>query len=184
MLSNPVFWICVYLVGYITVVVVLSLKPMLTEVETKVPKPIVRIFILFTFLAPPIALPFTEGPKIGIPRPVALILGIVILVVNFVIKILGQKEIGKIPALKSKGKLVTQGIYGTVRHPLYMSNGLLAMGMAILFQSVYAFLFSIAYSLSYLLIIYFEEKDLLEKYGEEYLEYKRKVAWRMVPKLF
>jgi len=55
------------------------------------------------------------------------------------------------------------GPYGIVRNPLYLSNGLLAMGMAILFRSLYAFLFS---------------------NGGEYLDYRKKVPWRMIPKLF
>ena len=119
-----------------------------------------------------------------IPTPVALIIGIILLGMNLIIKISAQKQIGTIPALKGKGKLVTTGVYGTVRNPLYMSNGLLAMGMAILLRSLYAFLFSIPYFLSYLLIIRLEEKDLLEKYGREYQEYRKKVPWRMIPKLF
>jgi protein-S-isoprenylcysteine O-methyltransferase Ste14 len=64
-----------------------------------------------------------------------------------------------------------------------MSNGLLAIGMAIFLRSMNALLFSIPYSLSYLLIIYFEEKDLLEKYGREYQDYKMKVPYRIIPKI-
>ena len=64
---------------------------------------------------------------------------------------------------------------------MYLSNGLLAIGMAILFRSMYALLFSIPYSISYLFIIYFEEKDLLKKYGKEYQEYKKNVPYRIIP---
>lgn len=64
-----------------------------------------------------------------------------------------------------------------------MSNGLLAIGMAILFKSLYALLFSVPYFLSYLLIIYFEEKDLLKKYKEEYKKYKKEVSWKILPRI-
>jgi protein-S-isoprenylcysteine O-methyltransferase Ste14 len=37
-----------------------------------------------------------------------------------------------------------------------------------------AFLFSFIYFFSFLPLIYFEEKNLLEKYGEEYQEYRKK----------
>ena len=67
-----------------------------------------------------------------------------------------------------------------VRHPLYMSNGLLAIGMAILFRSIFALLFFIPYFLFFLLLIHFEEKNPLEKYGEEYRRYRKKVPWRMI----
>ena len=139
----------------------------------KIPKALLKVYILSVFIVPPVALPFTKGPKIAISEPVALTVGTALLVISFIIKILAQKEIGAFPGLKRKAKLVTTGIYGIVRNPLYMSNGLLAIGMAVLFKSMYALMFSIAYSFSYLLVIHFEEKDLLEKYGDEYGEYKK-----------
>lgn len=191
---NPLFWIGIYLIGYSITIAVLSISGMQTKVENKIPKPLVRIFVFVTFVVPPVILPFTsldskhlteftKSPKIAIPTPVALTVGTFLLGMNFVIKILAQRQIGLSPALKSKAKLITTGIYGIVRHPLYMSNGLLAIGMAILFKSLYALLFSIPYFLAYLLIIYFEEKDLLEKYEEEYKKYKKKVRWRILPKI-
>lgn len=182
-LNESIFWIGIYLIGYTITIAVLSLRGMQTKVENRIPKPLIRIFILLTFIAPVVALPFTEGLKMEIPIPVASIAGIIFLGINFIIKILAQKQIGVTPALKSKGKLITTGIYRTVRNPLYLSNGLLAVGMAVFFRSLHAFLFSILYFLSYLLVIHFEERDLLEKYGEKYREYRRKVPWRMIPKI-
>jgi len=192
--TNPLFWIGIYLIGYIITIVVLASPRVSNRVENKIPKPLVRIFILLTFIVPPVILPFapldnkrltgfTEGPRIAIPIPVALTVGILLLGINFIIKIVAQRQIGVSPALKSKANLITTGIYGIVRHPLYMSNGLLAIGMAILFRSVYALLFSIPYTLLYLPIIHFEEKGLLEKYGEEYEDYRRKVPWKLIPKI-
>lgn len=183
MLSNPLFWIGVYFVGYAITIAAISLPKLSTKVENRIPKLFIRIFILSTFIAPPLALPFTKGPKIVIPTPIALTLGILLLGINFIIKITAQKQIGTIPALRRKSNLVTAGIYGIVRHPLYLSNGLLAMGMAALFRSMYALMFSVPYFLSYLLIIYFEEKDLLGKYGEEYKGYKKKVPWKLIPRI-
>jgi len=125
----------------------------------------------------------------AIPTPVALTVGILLLSINFIIKIVAQRQIGVSPAFpldsakKSKAKLITTGIYGIVRHPLYLSNSLLAFGIAILFKSMYALLFSIPYALLYLPIVHFEEKGLLEKYGGEYKEYKRKTPWKMIPKV-
>ena len=182
-LTNPLFWISVYFIGFIIAIIILSLPRLFTGVEKKLPKILLKVYILSVFIAPPMALPFTKGPKIAIPAYVSLSLGVFLLVINFVIKILAQKEIGAFPGLKRKGKLVTTGIYGIVRNPLYMSNGLLAIGMAVLLKSMYALIFSIPYSLSYLLIIYFEEKDLMKKYGNEYHEYMKKVLYRIIPKI-
>ena len=184
LLANPIFWISVYLFGLVIAIIVLSLPPLFAGVEKKLPKAILKVYIMSVFIAPPMALPFTKGPEIAISISVALTVGIALLIINFVIKILAQKQIGALPGLKNKSKLVTRGIYGIVRNPLYLSNGLLAIGMAILFRSMYALLFSIPYSISYLFIIYFEEKDLLKKYGREYQEYKKNVPYRIIPRVF
>ncbi len=183
-LPNPLFWISVYFIGFVIAIIILGLPRLFTGVEKKLPKALLKVYILSVFIVPPMALPFTKGPKIEIPAYVSLSLGIFLLVMNFVIKILAQKDIGAFPGLKRKAKLVTTGIYGIVRNPLYMSNGLLAIGMAVLLKSMYALIFSIPYSLSYLLIIYFEEKDLMKKYGKEYQEYMKKVPYRIFPKIY
>jgi protein-S-isoprenylcysteine O-methyltransferase Ste14 len=183
-LTNPFFWISVYFIGFIIAIIMLCLPRLFTGVEKKLPKALLKVYILSVFIAPPMALPFTKGPKIAISTPIALIVGIALLSINFLIKILAQRQIGACPGLKRKAKLITTGIYGIVRNPLYMSNGLLAVGMAVLLKSMYALIFSIPYSLSYLLIIYFEEKDLMKKYGNEYQEYMKKVPYRIIPRLF
>jgi len=184
LLNNPLFWIVFFLIGYTAVIVVLGLPEILTKIENRVPKILIRISIFFIFIVPPVILPFIEGPKVTIPDSVSVSTGLSLLILNFIIKILAQKQIGKFPPIKAKSKLVTTGVFGIIRNPLYMSNYLLAVSMAILFKSLYALLFSIPYFFSYIIIIYFEEKDLVAKYGEKYEKYKKRVPWRMVPKLF
>ena len=180
-LCEPAIWISLYILGYITVIMVLRSKNRLSRVQKTVPKPLIMLFMLLTFIAPPVILPFAGGSRMGIPSFISITLGIILVALNFVIKFLSQRKIGAIPGLKEKGNLVAGGIYGIVRHPLYMSNGLLAMGLAILFDAMYAFVFSVCYFLLFLPIIYYEERDLVQKYGEEYLKYKKKVPWRMIP---
>lgn len=182
--SNPFFWIGLYSSGYIIIAIVFTSSRILTNVKNRIPKLFIRAFILPTFIAPIIALPFTKGPQLAVPAAIALFIGAVLLGASFTVRILAQKQIGKFPALKAKEKLITTGIYGIIRNPMYASNGLLALGMAVLFKSTYAALFSIPYTLLFLPIIYFEEKDLLDKYGKEFEEYKKKVPWRLIPWMF
>jgi len=73
--TNPLFWIGLYLVGYIIAIVALSSSGVRIKVENKIPKLLTRVFILLTFVAPPVILPITEGPKMTIPTPVALLWG-------------------------------------------------------------------------------------------------------------
>ncbi|MDP8238057.1 MAG: isoprenylcysteine carboxylmethyltransferase family protein [Candidatus Hatepunaea meridiana] len=162
--------------GYITVIVIFSSAKRLNWVGSNIPKPLMRVFMLSTFIAPPVILPFTEGPKITIPTPAAIAVGIILIAGSFIIRIIAQRLIGALSALKGKAELITTGIYGISRHPLYLGNFIFAAGMAILFRSMYAFLFSILYGILYLLIIHFEERDLFAKYGEEYAKYRRDVG--------
>ena len=172
---NPLFWLSFYLVGYIIAILILALFG-IEKTEKKMPRYLLRIFILLIFVLPPIVFPFTDGPPIAIPSIITLFIGAFLVVITFIIRMVAQKQIGVSPALKSKIRLVRTGIYGFVRHPLYIGNGLFAIGLAILFNSLYAFLFSILYTFLYFPIIYFEEKDLLKKYGEEYKKYKEEVG--------
>jgi len=180
-LCEPAIWISLYILGYIIVIIVLRSKNRLSRVQKSVPKPVIMLFMFLTFIAPPVILPLARGSRMGIPPSISITLGIILIALNFIIKFLSQRKIGAIPGLKEKGNLVAGGVYGIVRHPLYMSNGLLAMGLAILFDAMYASVFSVCYFLLFLPIIYYEERDLVQKYGEEYLKYKRKVPWRMIP---
>ena len=183
LLTSPLFWISFYLTGYVTSILILALFG-IERIERRIPRYLLRILIFLIFVLPPIVFPFTEGPKIGIASIAALFIGAFLTGTGILIRIVAQKQIGVSPALKGKVRLVTMGIYGSVRHPLYFGNGLFAVGMAFLFDSLYAFLFSIVYIFLYLPIIYFEEKDLLRKYGKEYDEYRKKVPWKLIPKLF
>jgi len=151
MLNNfwvePFFWIGLYLIGYmITILVFISSKRAM-KIENSIPKALVRIFAFLTFVLPIVILPFTEGPKMSIPTIITLTVGIFFLVLNFYLKIIAHRDIGISPALKSKTNLITTGIYRIIRNPLYLSNVFLAIGMAFLFKSGYALLFSLVYFL-------------------------------------
>ena len=188
MLNNfwvkPFFWIGIYLIGYMITILVVTSSKRAMKIENSIPKALVRIFVFLTFVLPIIILPFTDGPKMAIPTIIVVTAGIFFLGLNFYLKIIAHREIGISPALKSKTNLITTGIYGIIRNPLYLSNVFLAIGMAVLFKSGYALLFSLVYFLFFWPIIYFEERDLLKKYGEEYKKYQKNTKWRMIPYLF
>ena len=77
-------------------------------------------------------------------------------------------------AINEWDKAVTGGIYKLLKHPVYFGFSLIMFGISIAGQSL--ILFVLAVIISYLshLIAKQEEKDCLEKYGEEYREYLAK----------
>lgn len=78
--------------------------------------------------------------------------------------------------------LETRGVYGWVRHPLYLGWALLVFGAP--HMTATRLLFA-AVSTGYLaLAIPWEERSLVEVFGAEYEAYRRKVRWRMVPGVY
>jgi protein-S-isoprenylcysteine O-methyltransferase Ste14 len=110
--------------------------------------------------------------------------GLILLVAMVVVRARAQRELGAHPALRQKSSLVTTGIYNRVRHPMYLSNILLAAGWALLFRGIHALLCVPIWTLCYVVLTLFKEKGLEEEYGEEYREYKKKVRCRLIPYLF
>jgi protein-S-isoprenylcysteine O-methyltransferase Ste14 len=72
--------------------------------------------------------------------------------------------------------LNTKGIYSTVRHPLYLGNYFMWLGIVVYTFSIW---FSIAFSLFFWLyyerIMFAEERFLERKFGESYLSWSMKV---------
>lgn len=68
--------------------------------------------------------------------------------------------------------LNTSGIYSTVRHPLYLGNFLIWIGIVIFTFNIYFILIvSLAFWLYYERIMFAEERFLERKFGEEYLRW-------------
>ncbi|VVB88932.1 Phospholipid methyltransferase [uncultured archaeon] len=78
-----------------------------------------------------------------------------------------------------ENKLVTTGAFARVRHPMYLGGIIGAFGLALFAGSVLGFIYSFILALILSHIADSEEKDLRARFGQEYVEYQKKV-----PKLF
>jgi protein-S-isoprenylcysteine O-methyltransferase Ste14 len=116
---------------------------------------------------------------------VVWILGIGVIITGFLIRLWATKHIGRrMPWLKRKGKtLVKTGPYSIVRNPLYIGNILTAMGLSILSELAWSIplVFLYFFTLYHLVAIY-EEKKLLDRWGDEYRVYMNGVP-KWIPKL-
>jgi protein-S-isoprenylcysteine O-methyltransferase Ste14 len=90
-----------------------------------------------------------------------------------------------IPELSSKPssqKLLTEGIYGRIRHPRYVELMLWLLGYALI-ANYLALYIAVPISLAALyLIVILEERELRDRFGSEYEEYCRAVP-RFIPRL-
>lgn len=112
---------------------------------------------------------------------IGLALLCIVVGVNFGVqrkKQLTFKILSGIPELSEKqypGELLTEGIYGKMRHPRYVEIFFWILGYALFanFLALYAVLV-LSIPVIYLIVI-LEEKELRDRFGAEYEEYCRKV---------
>ncbi len=97
----------------------------------------------------------------------------------------GLGSIWNTPRLKIvKGhKLVTDGYYKHIRHPIYTGEIFRNYCLPLIFSSFYGFLIMTIGIVFLLFRIQIEEKLLLETFGEEYEEYRRQTK-KLIPYIY
>ena len=79
-----------------------------------------------------------------------------------------------------KQRVITGGVYGFVRHPLYLGCILLQVGAPLLVGSLAGIAISLVGIITLIVRIFGEEKMMLEEL-EGYREYQKKVKYRLIP---
>jgi protein-S-isoprenylcysteine O-methyltransferase Ste14 len=82
---------------------------------------------------------------------------------------------------ENKGHLITSGIYARVRHPRYLQMDLALMGYALIANYPAGYAAFIVWLAGIRIVALFEERELTERFGDEYLDYCRRVP-RFVPR--
>lgn len=77
-------------------------------------------------------------------------------------------------------KVIGTGLYGIVRHPMYSATIIMFLSMPLVLGSILSFIIFLGYPLIVAKRIRNEE-ILLEKELEGYIEYKKKVRYRIIP---
>jgi protein-S-isoprenylcysteine O-methyltransferase Ste14 len=127
----------------------------------------------------PILLHFVVPVMILIPRPFTY-LGVVLMILALILMTRAYtlfRKAGNSFGLEEGGSvLITSGPFRFSRNPIYLSMLFWLTGLAVLLGSLILFLFPLLlFLLANFLIIPREEKDLENKLGEQYLEYRRRV---------
>ena len=105
--------------------------------------------------------------------------------------ILAVAVVFAVPALSIKwwaapdGEMVlkTTGIYGIVRNPIYLADVLSSLGFAIMFRSIVGVALVPLWWAGFLCVVLIEEGSLERTLGQPYLDYKRRVKGRIIPRL-
>ncbi|MGL4441178.1 MAG: protein-S-isoprenylcysteine O-methyltransferase [Bosea sp. (in: a-proteobacteria)] len=121
-------------------------------------------------------------------QPILALLGVFAALAALVMFRLTHKALGRNWSvslqLKDEHKLVTDGIYARIRHPMYTAFWLMALAQALLLPNLVAgFAGIIGFGTLYLLRVRQEEDLMLKGFGPEYQAYMDRTG-RVLPKLF
>jgi len=79
--------------------------------------------------------------------------------------------------IREKHELITRGIYGVIRHPMYASQWLWVIAQPLLLQNrIAGWLNLVVFIFFYFLRVKAEEQLMIEQFGDEYRAYMQKVG--------
>ncbi|MFA0834075.1 MAG: isoprenylcysteine carboxylmethyltransferase family protein [Methanobacterium formicicum] len=144
-----------------------------TSIALTVPQTGLMMAVLITFYT-------------GIYSTIIVLIGFSVMFVGMGFNLMVRRELGKnwVPLSKTteNQELVTTGIYSRVRHPFYLSILVLFLGVAIISQNLWGLIFFILFIAGLIIRMKKEEKELILKFGEEYIEYINKTP-RLFPRV-
>lgn len=171
----------------------------LNNLDDNFPKPrlfarlglmIMNVFIILCFLN----ILFYDLFKIIIPRIDFLTTSLPVKIIGFGLVIIGNimlffayRELGICWAYPLEGgkrtkRVVKTGIYGKIRHPIYLSFNIFSIGFNLILLDWLLLILYIFGGIGLYVLAIDEEKLLIAIFGDEYLDYKKKVG-RFFPKI-
>ena len=120
--------------------------------------------------------------KTGFPMTINII-GIVLSITGTLLHIWTGKLLGfwgllGLPEISAKVRsgLVTEGAFSVVRHPTYLAHTLMFIGIFLMTEVIAVGIVTLVdFVLVNVIIIPLEDRELLDRFGEEYKDYKKKV---------
>jgi protein-S-isoprenylcysteine O-methyltransferase Ste14 len=95
--------------------------------------------------------------------------------VQHIAGLVARVQLGNAFSVKAKATtLVTTGLYSRIRNPVYFFGALMILGVIVWVSRPWMLLFYVVLIPVQVIRIRKEEKVLTEKFGEAYVEYKRK----------
>ena len=96
--------------------------------------------------------------------------GFILVGLGFILMAVGWNRI-----YKAKNNLVTSGIYSYTRHPQYLGLMMITLGLLSSVPTIITLLMWPVLCVMYYVLAKREEKEMINKFGDEYMEYKRRV---------
>jgi protein-S-isoprenylcysteine O-methyltransferase Ste14 len=109
-------------------------------------------------------------------------LAIILSILAMYLMVKGMIDAGKETMSPKKEHTLYKGIYDKIRHPQALGEYIIFVVIALIIHSPFLLIYSIIVVLPiYYLICLAEEKDLVIRYGDSYIEYRKKTGF-FIPK--
>jgi protein-S-isoprenylcysteine O-methyltransferase Ste14 len=115
------------------------------------------------------------------------VFGLILFLIGLIICLVGKITLGK---YYSRGlrtlqghKLIKNGFYKHIRHPIYLASIIYGIVVPLFFSSLYGFIIMLGLIPLILYRIIIEEKMLLEELGEEYRKYMKE-SKKLIPYIY
>ena len=96
-----------------------------------------------------------------------MVVSMALIAIGFSLLALGWKEV-----FRGKGDLVSTGLYGRVRHPQYLGLILVIIAFLVQWPTLLTLLLAPLLAVRYIRLAHVEDKELAEKFGENFRQYK------------
>ncbi|NHK30065.1 MAG: isoprenylcysteine carboxylmethyltransferase family protein [Asgard group archaeon] len=114
---------------------------------------------------------------------VGVIIGGIVAVIGTILMVKGMLDAGSETHTPTEETKLYGGIYNKIRHPQTLGEMPLFPAIAFIVNSWFLVILMLVYILIYTpIMIYFEEKDLVKRFGDEYQQYQKEVGI-LLPKL-
>lgn len=114
---------------------------------------------------------------------ISILIGIIISIPFLIILLKGTKDAGKETIQPSKETQMYGGIYKYIRHPQALGEFPLFITIAFMVNSWFLVFLMTAYIIAYIpIMIYYEEQDLIKRFGENYMHYQQRTG-ALFPKI-
>jgi protein-S-isoprenylcysteine O-methyltransferase Ste14 len=135
---------------------------------------------------------FTMIQGIGFRISLVSILGLAMLVFGGYFRFMSRRQLmragltmlGSSRLVIAEGqRLVTDGLYRSIRHPLYLGEITRNLGFTLILTSGYGFALVFLGSVFLFFRMQREERMMLNEFGDKYREYMKR-TWRLIPHIY
>ena len=112
---------------------------------------------------------------------VSVVVGFVILIPSLILMLKGLRNAGKESLEPKKEHTLYGGIYKTLRHPQAIGEAFIWLAISFFLNSPFLILYSFLWFPIFYVFCLAEERDLVIRYGQPYLEYRDRVGF-LIPK--